>query len=353
MSKTNFLRGTEQLPGASTTHIDSTLDAESNTNQNSLIKPREHALMQKPAIVVVSDEYSDPSDIEYDTLSEEESEYYDEDEKEQELFVEIDLQHAGKLCEVSRLAGIIFKKAIDEESACAVDKEKILETQKFIKPKHRELVVRWIIQLNYHYKLTSDTLYNAITYLDIFLSKVPIPLEKLQLYAAVCYWISAKIDNRCQPSVSEFSNVSNEKFTVAQFSAAEVQIISALNFVLSYPTSKLFMRRILYLTSNDQLIIEMTNFFTEIALQKWEFVGIPPYTCAISAVFCSCAILGKEEDAFNVVKAVKDFELFVACSNEMLHQGKLAMQKQSNSEKTSELFSHINFDIDISKYINQ
>ena len=322
---------------------------DTNENTNSQLYPVKKT--SKPTLnysstnITEDDEYSDPSDIYSDSENLDETDLDD-------LFAKVDSENANDILQVVKCANIIERKAIEEQELTPISKEAILSTQKEMTTKHREIVVRWLIQLNYHFKLTSDTLYNAVTFFDIYISKCQIKLQELQLYAAVCYWMSAKVDTRCQPSVEEFNKISNESFTVEQFSKAEVDVFRALNYKMSYPTSKLFMRRLLLLTSKDQYVIEMTNFFTEIALQKWDYVGIPPYIIAVSAIFCSCASLENEEDAFVIMKACPsdEVDLLIECIKLMIQHGSLMRQKHKDNKKCSELFARLNFDINLQHF---
>ncbi|EAX97481.1 Cyclin, N-terminal domain containing protein [Trichomonas vaginalis G3] len=286
------------------------------------------------------DEYSDP-DI-YSDESEEDS---------NDLFQKLDQENLDKPLQLASSASAIFAQAYEDEQTIPISKQSILKIQTALTPKYREVTVRWLIQLNYHFKLTSDTLYSAVTYFDIYISLRNIELNELQLYAVVCYWISAKIDNRCQPPIAEFNKITNENFTLEQFSRAEVNIVTALNFTLNFPTSKFFMRRFLLLTRNDSNLIEITNFFTEIALQKWEFIEIPPSLCAISAIACAASALGYSQDAKSVIHLARynDYELLLNCAQTMLKIGKETTIKQKERGKEIAMFSSLDFDVDISK----
>ena len=322
-----------------------------DSNSNSNLQPYAIKKNSRPTLnysstnITEDDEYSDPPCIDSDS---DESEDVDLED----LFAKVDAENANDVLQLVNSANIIQRTAMEEQSLTPISKEAIIATQTEMSTKHREIVVRWLIQLNYHFKLTSDTLYNAVSFFDIYISKCPIKLSELQLYAAVCYWMSAKVDTRCQPSVEDFNKISNEHFTVEQFSKAEVEVFRALNYRLSYPTSKFFMRRLLLLTSKDQYVIEMTNFFTEIALQKWDYVGIPPYIIAVSAIFCSCASLENEEDAFVIMKAChsEDYDQLIECIKLMIQHGSLLRQKHKDNKKCSELFARLNFDINLQHY---
>ena len=322
-------------------------DSNPNSNQELFSKRRQTQPVFSSSSTNITDvdEYSDPSDIESDSECDEEDDVND-------LWAQVDVKNSDQLLQVTSLASIIQRKALEEDKEISINKEAILSTQNEMTTKHREIVVRWLIQLNYHFKLTSDTLYNAVTFFDIFISKVPVKLTEVQLYAAVCYWMSAKVDTRCQPTVEDFNEISNETFTVQQFSRVELQILKALNFKLSFPTSKLFMRRLLLLTTNDQYEIEMANFFTEIALQKWDFVGISQYLISIAAVFSSCASLGKEDDAFMITRTCppSDIDRLVEIIKLMIQHGIVLSQKHKDIKKCAELFSQLNFNIDLQHY---
>jgi hypothetical protein len=204
----------------------------------------------------------------------------------------------------------------------------MLEIQPDFSPSRRELAVHRIIELNYHFQLSSDALYNAVCYFDIVLSRIPVAPDALELTAAVCYWLSSKVDMRHQLTVERVSGAIGKAFTIESFKIMEMAILNALGFQLSFPTAKMFMRRILAKSSATNDVFHVANLLVEVALMKFKFVDVRPSVVAVSAIAvtwagfgnleaarlaireCTCAELGSLADSMRTMVAYA--ERFVA-----------------------------------------
>lgn len=231
-------------------------------------------------------EYSDP-DFEDEVEEEEEHDSFDE------------LLHdfpAG--------SEYIYDCSLQEEVAIPRSTNDFYDCQTEITPKQRESAVKWILKLNFYFKLTSDSTYNAVTYLDIFLSNRKIQKKELQLYAVVCYWLAAKVDTRAQPSIEKINEATGENFTQESFNSAEDIILDVLSYQLSYPTSKFFMRFYLSIGNSTDNTILIANLFTEIALLKFEFMDFKPSIIAAASVVFSLKIESRDEDAKRILSLI-------------------------------------------------
>ncbi|KAH0791150.1 Cyclin, N-terminal domain containing protein [Histomonas meleagridis] len=200
----------------------------------------------------------------------------------------------------------VYLTALEQETTILKSSEAFLHTQCQITPSKREIVVKWLIQINYHFKFPSDTLYNAVTYLDICLSKINIPKKEMRLYATACYRISAKVDTRLQPSVEQLKAVTWKEFDEEKLSEIENIVIRELSFNLSYPTSKFFMRFYLDIGNSTPETNQFANIFTELALMKFEFFDQRPSIIAAASVILTFDAAGNHDGAFRVVRFIGD-----------------------------------------------
>jgi hypothetical protein len=119
--------------------------------------------------------------------------------------------------------------------------------------------VKRIIQLNNHVQLISHTLYNAVCNFDIVLSSILIASSDLHLVATVCYWMAAKFENRHRPSVTRLNTFAGTTYTAEVFKTLELQIVEALGFELSFPTTKVFLWTLLFNGLGNATIYQVAN----------------------------------------------------------------------------------------------
>ncbi|OHT16754.1 Cyclin, N-terminal domain containing protein [Tritrichomonas foetus] len=254
--------------------------------------------------------------------------------------------------EATNSTSIIINQAKKEEINIRSSCQMFLKTQTEIKTNYREVAVKWLLKLHYNFHLANDVLFNAITYFDILLSNKKIPKSELQLYAVVCYWVSAKVDTRVQPSVAQFNNLSGEHFTNELFSRVEIELLGVLGYKLSFPTSKFFMRQPLTLLGADEKVTHVSRLVSEVALIKFDFMDYRPSINAAASVIISFACLGHTDKAIEMIKTElldgSNMESLLNCTKLQCKYSKefIATHKESSSNEVKSLFDLVNMEID-------
>lgn len=107
----------------------------------------------------------------------------------------------------------------------------------------RASIIDWLFIIKKSLKDSANTFFYGIVLLDTYLSKIDIQLDKdqIQLYAAVCYFISKKYNDVVLMSPSFLSkSILKSKYTLAEISKAETDIMKRLNFKLYFDTIQTF-----------------------------------------------------------------------------------------------------------------
>ena len=89
----------------------------------------------------------------------------------------------------------------------------------------RTILVDWMMEVCFEYKLKRETFYLSINYLDRYLSAQPNILKtELQLIGASFLFIAAKLEEIYPPKVSDFSKSTDNGFTSEQIVDMELKI---------------------------------------------------------------------------------------------------------------------------------
>ena len=226
-------------------------------------------------------EYSDP---------ETESECEDS----QEDLLDIDVRNMDKPEKLARYAETIFTLAQDEiETSIASSQDKFLSLQDEITPSMYEIAVKWLFQIQEQYSMSSDTLFAAVAYLNTVLSRQTVSRAKIQLVTVTCIWMASKVEERSVPKIDELCMMCSKDYTADDFVNCEKELLICLDFRLNYPTSKLFVRRMLDVIDAQGDLVEVTSFFCDISLIPMEIWAFPPDVVALAAACLGKLCLGE------------------------------------------------------------
>ena len=76
------------------------------------------------------------------------------------------------------------------------------QVQSDVNAKMRAILVDWLVEVSEEYKLCADTLYQAVNYIDRFLTLQPTQRSQLQLIGVTCMWLAAKYEEIYPPNVA-------------------------------------------------------------------------------------------------------------------------------------------------------
>jgi hypothetical protein len=190
-------------------------------------------------------------------------------------------------------------------------------------------------------------------------SNIPIPRSEIQVYAAVCHAISAKIDMRLKVPIDQINENTGESFTLEQFATKEREILNLLSYRLVYPTSKFYLRWYLSVFPSNQQMFELTNFFAEIALMKFEFIDWKPSVVALSVFIFSFGCMGNMEMAARAVAASEctDRDAVSRCVKLLKIHGHRVVElwnepsTEPKSQDIRDFFANVNLDCDLETVI--
>ncbi|XP_057434539.1 cyclin-A2-2-like [Lotus japonicus] len=178
------------------------------------------------------------------------------------------------------------------------------ELQKDICPSMRGILIDWLVEVSEEYKLVPDTLYLTVNLIDRFLSTRLIQKQRLQLLGVTCMLIASKYEEICAPRVEEFCFITDNTYTREEVLKMESEVLTLLQFQLSFPTTKTFLRRFIQAaqTSYKAPRVELeflANYLAELGLVEYSFLEFLPSMVAASAVFLAKWTLDHLEHPWN------------------------------------------------------
>jgi hypothetical protein len=221
-----------------------------------------------------TDEYSDPD---VDDSSGEADDYSEE-------FLDVDIRNMQQPWKVAKYAERIMAAAQRDIPTLHLSSELIRTTQRSITTEDRKAAIASILQIQRKLGMTSDTLFQSVTYFNAALARQAVAQDRLALLALTCLWMGSKIEEGRGPKLTDILCICPGKYTPDDFVTCERHVIALLDFRLCHPTAKLFLRRLIDSIHGEEEIVIVSNFFCDLSLIPIEFLDFTPDVIALAAV---------------------------------------------------------------------
>lgn len=146
--------------------------------------------------------------------------------------------------------------------------EPYLERQSEINQRMRSILVDWLVDVHYRFKLQTETLYLTVNYIDRFLSKEQVARKNLQLVGVCAMLIAAKYEEIYFPEIDSFVNITDSAYDRDKIKKMEGMMLNTLNFDLTIPTINRFLDRYLKFSNGDEVLASVASYFAERTLQE-------------------------------------------------------------------------------------
>lgn len=137
----------------------------------------------------------------------------------------------------------IYENMIKQEPEFMVQPDYLSKTQDEIKDTSRAFLIEWVIDVHRKFRLVPEALYVCVLIIDQFLSKKKILKSQLHLFGVTTLLIAAKYEEIYPPKLSDFLQVSENKFTSKMVLKMEQEILETLNFNITAPSGYRFLQR--------------------------------------------------------------------------------------------------------------
>ena len=112
-----------------------------------------------------------------------------------------------------------------------------------INERMRAILVDWLVEVHFKFKLRQETLFLTISIIDRFLSERIVTKQKLQLVGVTAMLLASKYEEIYAPEVRDFIYISARTYTRDEILKMERIMLSTLGFSLSHPTPYSFLAR--------------------------------------------------------------------------------------------------------------
>ena len=143
-----------------------------------------------------------------------------------------------------------------------------MSAQKDINNRMRGILVDWLVEVHYKFRLQSPTLWLCCNLLDRYLEKKPLLRNKLQLLGVTCLLVACKFEEIYPPEVRDCVYITDKAYSRDEVLTMEQSILSVLDYQLCMPTGYHFMTRYLNIVNAAEKTRHLAFYYAERNLQE-------------------------------------------------------------------------------------
>lgn len=168
-----------------------------------------------------------------------------------------------------------------------------MDNQKDLNSRMRGILVDWLVEVHYKFRLQPPTLWRCVNLLDRYLEKEPLLRKKLQLLGVTCLFIACKFEEIYPPEVRDCVYITDNAYTRAELLTMERSVLTVLGYQLCVPTGYNFLTRYLNIINANEKTRHLSFYYAERNLQESLYLQFKPSRFVCSALY---AALVQEND---------------------------------------------------------
>lgn len=154
-----------------------------------------------------------------------------------------------------------------------------------INRKMRAILVDWMVEVHFRFKLQTMTLWLSVNILDRYLMTTRVMRAKLQLVGITAILIACKYEEMQPPEVRECVTITDEAYDKVELLEMEKQILVALDYDIMVPTTYTFLQRYLNAISAAEPTRHLACYYAERNLQEIDSLAYSPHHMAATAIY--------------------------------------------------------------------
>lgn len=196
---------------------------------------------------------------------------------------------------VTNYAHYVFGYLKQLEVSLGIRKEFLLGTS--LTAKMRSVLINWLQQLHFQFKLLDETMYLAVWIMDSYVSLHghTVHRYKYQLVAVAAMLIACKYEETSAPIVDDFVYMTDSTYKREEIISMEMNVLLAVDFQLSWPSSIQFLSRYIIVGGINDTQHLLAKYIVEACLVGYAFAHIPPSKLAAAALLFSIKLVEHQE----------------------------------------------------------
>lgn len=184
-----------------------------------------------------------------------------------------------------------------------------MRSQKDVNEKMRAILVDWLIEVHYKFKLLPETLFITVNIIDRYLEKSEIKRQKLQLLGVTAMWISCKYEEIYAPEIKDFVYITDNAYEQKDILDLEYEVLRILEFNVTTPSAFRFLERYAKLIDADSKTFNLAWYLVELPLIEYKMLKYKPSLISSAALFVALKIQKKGFRWNDTMNSLNNFSL--------------------------------------------
>jgi hypothetical protein len=159
--------------------------------------------------------------------------------------------------------------------------------------KMRAILVDWLIEVHFKFKLSQETLFLCTYLIDKYLSKILISKNKLQLVGISALLIACKYEEIFSPELRDFVYVTDKAYTKEEILALETDMLAILKFDITVPSSLKFFQILAQNLDLGEKETSLGYYLLELFLLDYRSLKYKPSVTSASVAYLVSKIFKK------------------------------------------------------------
>jgi len=130
---------------------------------------------------------------------------------------------------------------------------------------------------------------------DLFLGKVQVSRDRLQLVGAAALYVAAKFDERTPPMVDDFCYICDDAYPNKDIIRMETKILKVLKFDIGMPVSYRFLRRYARCIQLEMSTLTFARYILETSLLEYDLVDARDSMMAAACLLLAMTLTGTKD----------------------------------------------------------
>lgn len=149
----------------------------------------------------------------------------------------------------------------------------------------RSLLVDWLVEIQESFELNHETLYLGVKLVDMYLDRVVVSKETLQLVGAAAMFVASKFDERIPPIIDDFLYICDGAYSRREMIKMEMNLLKVVKFNLGIPISYRFLRRYARCARITMPVLTLARYILEFSLMDYDTISIRDSAIASAALY--------------------------------------------------------------------
>lgn len=191
-------------------------------------------------------------------------------------------------------ANEIYNYMLEKEFEDPIDPE-YMSRQEHITARMRAILIDWMLEVSYKFKLVAETYFLAISIVDRYLQRRVVARADLQLVGVASILVASKVEEVYSIEIGDLVYIADNTYTKQQIVEAERDVLFTVGWNVTVPYPIQFLRRCSKALSNDGITHTVGKYLVELATIDYGMLKYKPSIIAAAAAYLARRMTGKRE----------------------------------------------------------